>query len=351
MAETQDVKLLPKTADCIFKMNGMIAFTGRANTAAKVDITSQKKEIRGGQNNALLSTIYSDRAVGASVTSVEWKAEFLASSIGSTITIGSYNFYSDELTYAVVGDGTPAGTGDTHCNITLPAIPADKVINIVTVGGYIKVPATTAVVDVKPYGYVNGDCISVLAIFPQKGRRVSISTDTPPSIGEFILTSPLFLGTVGAVGKAEYVFPRFQFEGNFSHDFSADAKFELKGSALKSGNSVCGGSNEYGYYQEYEIDDATLTAYNSIVATPTITELDLSDTETQQITVYGVKNDLYDRALLANNDTKITYMSGTPATATVSATGLITPVAVGTSVITITYDTRLTTTITVTVVA
>ena len=98
------------------------------------------------------------------------------------------------------------------------------------------------------------------------------------------------------------------------------------------------------------LNDESLTTFSSIVSTPTIVELDLSDAEKQQITTYGVKNDLYDRVLLENNDTKLTYVSGTPATCTVSTTGLITPVAVGTSVITVTYDSRLTATIEVTVV-
>lgn len=346
-----EVRLLPKTADAYFKMGGKLAFVAKANTAANVAITMQQKDIRGGQNNSLLATIFSDTAVKVKVTSVSWQPEFLAASIGSTISVGSYDFYSDDVTYTAVGDGTPAGTGDTHVNITLPDVPVDKVINVAVNGGYIQIPATTKIVDVKPYGYKNGDCISIIAIFSQTGKRVGISSTSTPSIGELTLSSPLFSGTQGTVGKAEYKFPSFQFDGNFTHDFSADAKFELSGAALQSGSGICGKGTEYGEYKEYATNDATLTAYNSIVATPTITELDLSDTETQQITVYGVKNDLYDRALLANNDTKITYVSGTPATATVSATGLITPVAVGTSVITITYDTRLTTTITVTVVA
>lgn len=350
MATIEDVKLLPKTADAYFKMNGMLAFVAKANTAASVEISMEKTEKRGGQNNALLATIFSNTAVAVSVTAIDWKPEFLAASIGSTISVGSYNFRADETTYVGVGDGTPAGTSDTHVNITLPAVPANNVINIRVDGGYIEIPATTVTVDVKPYGFTNGSCVPVLALYTQTGKKVSIGTNSTPCIGELTLSSPLFTGGAGEVGKSEYVFPSFQFDGNFTHNFSNDANFELKGTALQSGGS-CGSGTEYGYYQEYSLSDATLTAFTSIVATPTVVELDLSDTETQQITTYGVKNALHDRSLLANNDAKLTYVSGTPATCTVSSTGLVTPVAVGTSVITVTYDTRLTTTITVTVVA
>jgi len=349
MATIDTIKLLPKTADAYFEMNNMIAFIAKANTSANVAITTEKSEKRGGQNNALLATIYSDRAVEVTVTAVDWQPEFLAASIGTTIAIGTYNFKADETTYIAVGDGTPAGTGDTHVNITLPDVPVDQKITLKINGEYVKIAATTTTVDVKPYGFVNGDCVSVLAVYAQKGRRVGISTNSTPSIGKLTLSSPLFTGGAGEVGKAEYVFPSFQFDGNFTHDFSADANFELKGTALSSGG-VCGSGTEYGFYQEYILNDASLNTFSSIVSTPTIVELDLSDTETQQITTYGVKNDLYDRVLLENNDTKLTYVSGTPATCTVSTTGLITPVAVGTSVIIVTYDSRLTAAIEVTVV-
>ncbi|WP_280371167.1 hypothetical protein [Nocardia wallacei] len=80
----------------------------------------------------------------------------------------------------------------------------------------------------------------------------------------------------------------------------------------------------------------------SISVTPSTTELDLSDTETQQLAV--VDNNAVDRTSVA------TYVSGTPGVATVSSGGLITPVSVGTSTVTVTYSGQ-TDTCVVTVVA
>ena len=73
------------------------------------------------------------------------------------------------------------------------------------------------------------------------------------------------------------------------------------------------------------------TTLSALDVTPANATLDLSSGETQQLT--AVDNNNVDRT------TQATWVSGTPATATVNSAGVVTPVAVGTSVITGTYNT------------
>lgn len=89
--------------------------------------------------------------------------------------------------------------------------------------------------------------------------------------------------------------------------------------------------------------DKTLNV-TAISVIPATVELDLSEVETQQLTtVFTPANP---------DDTGLTYVSSDPTKATVSTTGLITPIAVGTATITVTSnDGSFTDTCVVTVVA
>lgn len=86
------------------------------------------------------------------------------------------------------------------------------------------------------------------------------------------------------------------------------------------------------------------TAAASVTVAPTTATLSLAGTTTQQLTPTVLP------ATASNKN--VTYVSGTPATATVSSTGLVTAVAVGTTVITVTtVDGSHTATATITVTA
>lgn len=85
------------------------------------------------------------------------------------------------------------------------------------------------------------------------------------------------------------------------------------------------------------------TAVTAIDVIPANATLDLSAGETQQLTATDSNG--------VNRTTQVTWVSGTPANATVNSSGVVTPVAVGSSVITATYLGTLTDTCNVTVVA
>lgn len=77
-------------------------------------------------------------------------------------------------------------------------------------------------------------------------------------------------------------------------------------------------------------ETGTGTAITSITVAPSTAELDLSDVETQQLTV--TDNNATNRTAAA------TYQSSDTGVATVSASGLVTPVAPGSATITATYS-------------
>lgn len=340
MAEPE-TRFLPKVADAYFEINGKTAFIAKANTAASVNITTNKTEKRGGQDNAVIGTIFSDGAVNISFTSGSWQPEYLAASIGSTISVkDNLQFHSENISYQV----------DTESKITLDEPPADGKISIPKDGGYISINVPENLeVDLTPYGFTEGDCVSCLMMLTRSGKRIGISTDITPLTGKLTLSSPIFAGSRGRIGTAEYVFPIFQFGGNFTHNFSTDASYELSGSALATASNVCGNGDEFGYYQEHLADEDEITAYTSIVATPN--PMSVAVGANANISVYGLKNELYDRQRISTGlSFSITEANQTYATVN-ATTGQVTGVAATSNPIpvTITYKGTLTCTVNVNV--
>ena len=340
MAETE-TRFLPKVADAYFEVDGITAFIAKANTAANVSITTNKTEKRGGQDNAIIGTIFSDGAVNIGFTSGSWQPEYLAASIGSTIAIRKdLQFHSENLSYQV----------DAQGKITLAEAPADGKISIPKDGGYISIDVSTLEVDLTPYGFKEGDCVSCLMMLKRSGKRIGIATDITPLTGKLTLSSPIFAGSRGRIGTAEYVFPTFQFGGNFTHNFSTDASYELSGSALATASNVCGNGDEFGYYQEYLADEDEISVFTRIVAVPS--PMSVTAGEKATISVYGLKNALYDRQKISD---KLTFSIETEDQqyATVnSTTGEVTGVAATTTnpiTVTVKYNGTLTDTVPVNV--
>lgn len=345
MENTKGYQFLPKTADAIFEYDGNVAFVAKANTSASVAISQTKTEKRAGQNNVLIGTIFSDMAIEVSLTSASWQAEFLAAEVGSPIRVGKYEFISNDLSIMAT-----AKEGKTI--IALPAVPVDGYINIeLPTGGYAKVPAKTTEVDITAYGFNDKDCIKALGLFEYAGKRIDLAVDSVPLIGKLTLTSPIYDGAKGKVGKSEYVFPIFQFDGNFTQNYTADATYEMKGNAIATDSGECGQGESYGYYQEYIENDAILTSYSTIIATPTIIELSASKGDKETLTVYGKKTSLYERVLIPNDDEKLTFTSDKDSVATVDSKGVITAVGTGDATVTVKYNDALTASVKVNVIA
>lgn len=335
VAQKSGKYFLPKTADAIFKIDGQIAFIAKANTSAQVQIQTTQSEIKGGQTNALIGVITTEKAVDISFSTPEWQPEFLAANIGTVIRYGTQNFYIDDTPYV-------AGVGGV---ITLPAIPADKQIQVEINGKWVTVAATTTTVDLSAYGIKENDCVTAIALLPKDGKEISILVDTDPSIGELVLKSPIFLGTKGKVGEAQYIFPSFALSGNWTQQFSADVSYEITGKAIAVAGKKCGESETYGYYREFITDDDN-SDFANIVVTPSTIELAVDGT--QQLAVYGIRGALSEKEALTTGVT-FAIADGGASIASVTAGGLVTGLAAGTTTVTATYATKYTASATITV--
>ena len=328
-------RFMPKVADATFKYQGMIAFVAKANTDSQVNIQTTQNQIRAGQQNAVIGVVTSEKTIDVSFSTPEWQPEFLAANIGEEIKIGDWAFEVTDL-----------ALGSEEGKITLPSVPANKKIYANINNMWVTIPVETTTVDLAPYGVssTESECISVIGMFNAYGKRINLSADSEPLVGELILTSPIFEGTKGKVGKGQYVFPAFALSGNWNHQFSSDVSYEISGQPVATSSEICGEGQTYGYYQEEVVSDNN-GLFTSIVAAPSAIELSTGETET--IKVYGIKSALYEKtevtgAAFATEDTE---------TFTVNAsTGVVTPVKAGTGTVTVTYN-GLTTTVDVEVLS
>lgn len=313
-------RFMPKVANATFKYDGMVAFIAKANTDSQVNIQTTQDQIKAGQNNAVIGAVTSEKTIDISFSTPEWQIEFLAANIGETIQVGKFAFEITDKTYAA-----------TNGKITLDSIPSDKVAYVEVNGVYIKVEAETTTVDLSSYGITN-ECVSVIVKATRNGKRVNLSVDTDPLVGELVLDSPIFEGTKGKVGTSQYVFPAFALSGNWNHQHGSDASYEISGTAIASSSTVCGEGQTYGYYQEY-IDDEDVTSYTSISVAPSVVELKVGETET--LTVYGSRGSMYAKSVVEG----ATFATEDTSYFTVGAnTGVISPVSAGTGTITVTYQ-------------
>lgn len=319
-------RFMPKVADATFKYNGMIAFTAKANTESAVNIQTTQNQIRAGQNNAVIGVVTSEKTIDVTFSTPEWQPEFLAANIGEEIKIGNFAFEVTDLQLP-----------STNGIITLPSVPADNKIYAEINGMWVTIPVTTTTVDLTSYGVVDEECISVIGMFNADGKRINLSVDTSPLIGELILTSPIFEGTLGEVGKSQYVFPAFALSGNWNHQFSSDVSYEISGQPVATSSQVCGEGQSYGYYQEEVTRDAT-NAFSMIVAVPSVVELTVGG-ESETLSVYGTRNSLYAKTAI----TGATFATEDTQYFTVNAsTGEIKTVAAGTGTVTVTYNNLIT---------
>lgn len=318
---------MPKVANATFYWNDMVAFTATANTSTDVNIETTQEQIKGGQNNAVLGVITSEKSINVSFSTPEWKIEFLAANIGEEIQIGNFAFEVSDLSLAA-SEGI----------ITLPEVPVDGKIYVDVNGTYVTVDVSDVNVDLTGLGLEPDACVPVLGMFNKAGKRVNLSVDTDPLVGKLVLTSPIFRGTTGMAGTSQYVFPAFALSGNWSQTYGTDASYEISGQPIATSSNVCGEGQTYGYYQEAVDTDADVS-YSTISASPSIVELVVGgDSET--LTVYGAKSSLYAKSVI----TGATFATEDTGVITVNATtGEISPVAEGEGMVTVTYGNLITT--------
>ena len=314
---------LVSTADFAFKVNGVLACTGTTNLNTSLEVSMQEQNINGGKGNKLVYSFKYGRELGVTLEAADWKLEFIAANVGRPITQGLNDVYHiAECVTLTNGIGMVADT------------PISDVAVELEDGSIVTVKPTGKTIDLSTYGITNG-VVNATYQYNRMTKRLVIDADSTPMVGELVLDADKHNNKLGKVGSVQITVPSYQLSGNFSINFTPDGvtSTNLDGKALAvEGDTCADGSGVYAYIDEFDNMEGALSVAD-IAATPAV--LTMAVDEKQELSVIGLKGSMYSPIQIENTDCE--FVTGDAGVATVEG-GIVTAVAAGTAIITVTYE-------------
>lgn len=315
---------LVSVADVLFFNTTTGDYIGEGLALTNSTITQEMDSIehRGGYLNALLFDIKHSKNLTVELESATFKMEYLMMQEGRAIVTGlSGVFKFDECITFTNGIGstleTPVGSVFVRMpnGIVKKITPNEKEINIAdaTFNGQLQVI------------YQYNDTVD----------KITIDTKTQPMTVKAVMRVHV-LTQDGVEGFLQITIPRLKFDGSVTFDMAADSvsTFNLNGTAQEYATEC--GEAKYADVEYIKNGASENVAVEAIVASPN--EVTFASPSANAITanIIGVRSLPYSNITLDNS--KVTFVSATPATASVDKNGVITPKAKGKTTITATYE-------------
>lgn len=314
MVSVADAILIDKDTDAMV-LNGKALM----NSAFKQSV--EEMLIKGGFGNQIQFVFNHDKMVDVSIEDCRFLLDYLAINNNALITTGADNFFkNNEQVTLTAGSGTLATTPIGSVYVT----KADGSFYTATpTGATFPVPGGAATT------------VSVTYQYSTSVDKVVVAADTYPKAYRLILKAKTFLKETGQTqtGELEIIVENYKIGGNYELNLTASGATTSK----IDGKALSFNYNGTEAYAIVRLKPTTGTAVNlvDIVASPQTVAISTTGTTTQQLSIIGIQGG--DRANVAVASTDCTYSSSVTAKATVSASGLITAVALGATVITVTH--------------
>ena len=319
---------------------GALVMTAKLPTDSGLNVSVSEDVIRGGFSNQRISSYFYDSNLAVNVTSPTFDKQYLVQKLGSSLEAGGDVFTIEEVTVAVenkitVADYTPVAPFEDDS----------------TVYGWYKVKDSGDEYTVFTFSGSEGSvsglevgtelCVKYAWSNPA-GSNFKVSSSIIPNILKCIMKIPELKGNdstnyvdASKVGEMTVYIPKYQFDPNteISLTSGGHATTSLSGNALVNEGTGCDSDGWYAKITEeiYGMDE--FDNVSNIIVSDAEFELGVGDTTTLE--VYKLYTDGRNPALVSNNGL-LTFVSETPANATVGAnTGLVTGVLAGESVITV----------------
>ena len=311
--------------------NHNLYMTAMALTDAGFNTSVSEDTIRAGSSNGRIGSYFYDSNLGLTLTSVTFSLEYLASKLGSVIEANGDVFTSETITTTVANTITVTKT--PIAPFAGDCIPTESNWNTITFNG----------VDATVSDLASGTTVCVKYAYEDLGSRsFRVSSEIVPNIAYALMKIPMLkAGTsqenytsASKVGEMQVKVPKFQFDPNtdLALTSSGHASISLAGNALINYTGSCDNSGWYAEIVEVIYGKDEFADVKAIVIEDS--DIDLAVGETQTLVVYKLFNGIVAPSILANS--KITFVSSTPATATISSGGVVTAVTRGTTSITAT---------------
>lgn len=326
-----------------FDSQGNLLFNTTTLTDSGFTTSTSNQEIRGGDGNPLLGQYYHTSQFQVSMTDAVSDLLYVGLQVGSDVTAGADIYTTETVVTTVTNEITVTGTPQAFGTLgtigwyTLPG--DDGLPTKITFSGQ------TASVTGVPIGTTV--CVTYL-ITDDSARVIEVTAAFVPSEVHLVFTVPLFkagLDTANAstsskIGEWIVDVPRFIFDGAISlaTTSSTNVGFGLNGMALAyTTPNGCSNQSVYATITEviYGKDEFANVSAIAIAGG----DLTLAPAETATLEVYAIYNDGTAAKKLDNS--KLTFTSGTPATATVGLnTGVVEGISAGDSVISVVVTTK-----------
>ena len=319
-----------------------LVFSARSLTDSGINASASEDVIRAGDNNARIGSYFFDSNLAMTLTTPIFSMEYLAVKFSSDITMSSDIQKVETITTTVINQIT--------VNDTPVAFPGTSTIigsyRLTSSNTWTKITFVGKVATVSNLPIGSSICVKYFYTDASAKEMVIPSSMIPKilygvgKINEFKSgTDSVVTTTSSIVGALQVIVPQFQFDPNadISLTSSGHADIPLSGNALINYDGGCGNDGYYAIMSETTVGGDPFA--NCIAIGVKDGDVDLAISKTETLQVYGFYNDGTTPSLLDNS--LLTFTSGTTATATVGAhTGLVTAVANGSSVISITITTK-----------
>ncbi|MEG1353705.1 MAG: hypothetical protein RR255_00285 [Bacilli bacterium] len=297
---------------------------------------SEEDRIAGGPANQLISKYYFNSSLKLKIIDPLFSLEYLAMKLGQQITMGSDIEYGETIITTVANQITvtniPVAFPSTNLVVGAYKKVSDKSDSYVTVAFNGKV----AQVSNLPVG--SEICVKYFRT-EESARSFKISSNIIPSIVYAVIKIPQFnAGTEESsftsssqVGTLQTIIPQFMFDPNMelAVTSSGHATTDLSGEALVNYSSDCDGGGYYAILSETTVGGKEFESVKSIIIEDSDIQLTVNDT--QKMSVFAFYGGLTKAKYIDNS--KLTFVSKTASTATISAQGVITAIAKGSSII------------------
>ena len=292
--------------------NDIVVLKGKTLLNSALSQSIQNTEITGGPGNKLLYDWAYGKKLEVKIEDAAWDEMYLALNNGVSIVNGSKNIYIyDESVVLTAGVGSVVQT------------PVGNVYVEKTDGTFVTVTPSTKSITVAGGAATTVKCTYRYATTVDS---ITVDADTFPTAYELTLFSEIVNGA-GKVADLQIVIPSFKISGSAEINFGATSASTSK----LDGKALADSSGNYAYIY---IDPVSATIdYAQIAVTPG--SVALTTGETQQLSIIGIRGGNYANVTILPAD--CSFVSGTTATCTVNAGGLITFAGAGVSTVTVTH--------------
>ena len=323
-------RFLVSVGDVVAMQGNDIIFTAKTLIDSGITVETSNQEIRGGQGNQLQSVYYHSGTFNVTLTDTQFRLPYIALNTGSKILPGGDIWTNETVTLE----------GQTGTLTGVPVAIANQTLSVWTEYNdeHYTLPVTensgtyTFTVQNTPIPQNSTLCIMYMNT-KDSAKSITIPANIIPDRIRLYITATLYGDTSGSgkVGTVQIEVPVAQLSGALEITMTADgySNTPLTAMALAYSDNAVGCSNGAYYAKIVEHLEGT-SWYDGVIGLAISGgdfSLNVNDKKTLQ--VYAVKGTT---SFLCDNS-KLTFTSGTQANATVDATGTVTGVQDGESLI------------------